>query len=57
MSQESAIPANARFIPPPSAMIRKSAAIAIEAPAPAATPLRAAMTGLFIVASISATGL
>ena len=56
-SQDRAIPANARLNPAVSTSTRKSAASANPAPAPAATPLTAAMTGLFIVASSSTTGL
>ena len=51
------MPAKAVFIPAPSTMIRTSAARAKLIPAPAATPLIAAMTGLFIVARIVAMGL
>jgi hypothetical protein len=43
--------------PADSATIRRSAAKAKAAPAPAATPLTAATTGLGIVASASAVGL
>ena len=55
VSHDRAIAANARLIPAPSTRIRTSQAKAIDAPAPAVTPLRAATTGLFIVASSMAT--
>ena len=51
------MPAKARLKPAVSASTRRSAAKAKAAPAPAATPFRAAMTGLFIVAMSSTTGL
>jgi hypothetical protein len=54
VSHDRAIPAKARLMPAPSTRMRKSQAKAIDAPAPAATPLRAAITGLFIVASRTA---
>ena len=44
------MPAKEVLSPAPSAAMRKSHASAKERPAPAATPLSAAMTGLFIVA-------
>ena len=56
-SQESAIPAKARFMPPSATMMRKSAAKAKATPAPAAMTLMAAMTGLSMVASTVAMGL
>ena len=56
-SHDKAMPAKARLKPPVSTMMRRSAAKANEAPAPAATPFIAAMTGLFIVASSSTMGL
>ncbi len=57
MSQESATPANARLNPAASVSTRKSQANARLAPAPAATPLTAATTGLGIVASAVTIGL
>ena len=51
------MPANARLKPAVSASTRRSAAKAKAAPAPAATPLTAAMTGLGIVAMSSTIGL
>ena len=57
VSQESATPAKARLKPAVSARIRRSQAKARLAPAPAATPLTAAMTGLGIVASAVTIGL
>ena len=45
------MPAKARLMPALSTRTRKSQAKAIDAPAPAVTPLSAATTGLFIVAS------
>ena len=57
MSQDSPICAKARLKPALAATIRKSARNANEAPAPAATPLTAATTGLSIVCSRVAIGL
>ena len=48
VSHDSATPANARLKPAVSATIRRSQANASDAPAPAATPLTAAITGLAI---------
>ena len=50
VSHESATPVNAVLKPAVSAARRRSQAIAIDSPAPAATPLTAAITGLGIVA-------
>ena len=57
MSQDSAMPANARLNPALWPSTRKSQANARLAPAPAATPLTAATTGLGIVASAVTIGL
>ena len=57
MSAASATPAKAKLKPAVSASTRMSQAMAREAPAPAATPLTAAMTGLGIVASAVTIGL
>ena len=57
MSHESAMPVNARLKPAGSARIRTSQANASDAPAPAATPLTAAITGFGIVASAVTVGL
>jgi len=51
------MPVNARLKPAGSARIRTSQANASEAPAPAATPLTAAITGFGIVASAVTVGL
>ncbi len=51
------MPAKARLKPAVSASTRKSQAKARLAPAPAATPLTAATTGLGIVASAVTIGL
>ncbi len=56
-SHESAMPANEVLSPAPSAAMRKSHASAKDNPAPAATPLSAAMTGLFIVERAMTIGL
>jgi hypothetical protein len=56
VSQDSAMPAKAKLKPAVSATIRKSQAKAIDAPAPAATPLTEAITGFGISASASAIG-
>src|SRR5690606_25150871 len=56
-SQERAMPVNAMLKPADSDRIRRSAANAKEAPAPAATPLTAAINGLSIVVSSSTIGL
>jgi hypothetical protein len=57
VSQDSAMPVKARLNPAVSARIRKSQANARLAPAPAATPFTAAMTGLGIVATAVTIGL
>jgi hypothetical protein len=57
VSQESAMPLKARLKPAVSASTRKSHANARLAPAPAATPLTAATTGLAIVAIAVTMGL
>ena len=57
VSQDSAIPLNARLKPAVWATTRKSHAKARLAPAPAATPLTAATTGFGIVASAVTVGL
>ena len=57
MSQESATLANARLKPAVSATIRRSHAKARLEPAPAATPLTAAITGFAIPASAVTVGL
>ena len=50
------MPVNARLNPAVSATTRKSQANAIDAPAPAAMPFTAAITGLGIVSSAVAIG-
>ncbi len=57
VSQDSATPAKARLNPAVSATMRRSHAKASEAPAPAATPLTAATTGLAMPASVETIGL
>ena len=57
VSHESATPAKARLKPAVSATTRRSQAIARLAPAPAATPLTAAMTGLSIAMIVETIGL
>jgi hypothetical protein len=57
VSHESATPAKEVLKPAESTTIRKSAAKARLAPAPAATPLTAAMTGFGMVARASTIGL
>ena len=56
-SHERAMPANEVLSPARSDAMRKSHARAKLRPAPAATPLSAATTGLFIVASAVTIGL
>ena len=57
MSHESATPVKARLKPAGSARTRTSQANARLRPAPAATPLTAAITGFGIVASALTIGL
>jgi hypothetical protein len=57
VSQDNPTPAKARLKPAVSATIRRSQANAYDAPAPAATPLTAATTGLGMDISVRTVGL